>query len=59
MYCQPAYLTYMQTMSCDMPSWVNHKLESRLLREISTASDMQTVTAAMKLKDICSLEEKL
>ena len=49
----------MQTMSCDMPSWVNHKLESRLLREILTASDMQMVTAAMKLKYICSLEEKL
>ena len=59
MYCQLAYLTYMQTMTCDMPSWMNHKLESRLLREISTTSDMQMVTAAMKLKDICSLEEKL
>ena len=42
-YCHPAYLTYMQGTSCEMPGWVNHKLESRLLREISTASDMQMI----------------
>ena len=30
-YCHPAYLTYMQSTSCDMPSWMKHKLESRLL----------------------------
>ena len=29
-YCQPAHLTYMQSTSCEMPSWMNHKLESRL-----------------------------
>ena len=29
-YCHPAYLTYMQSTSCEMPSWMNHKLESRL-----------------------------
>ena len=40
-YCHPAYLTYMQSTSCEMPGWMNHKLESRLLGEISTASDMQ------------------
>ena len=34
-YCHPAYLTYMQSTSCEMPGWVNHKLESRLLGEIS------------------------
>ena len=39
--CHPAYLTYMQSTSCDMPGWMNHKLESRLLGEISTTSDMQ------------------
>ena len=41
-YCHPAYLTYMQSTLCEMPGWVNHKLESRLLGEISTTSDMQT-----------------
>ena len=29
-YCHPAYLTYMQNISCEMPCWMNHKLESRL-----------------------------
>ena len=33
-YCHPAYLTYMQS-TCEMPDWVKHKLESRLLGEIS------------------------
>ena len=40
-YCHLAYLTYMQSTSCKMPGWVNHKLESRLLGEISITSDMQ------------------
>ena len=40
-YCHPAYLTYMQSTSCEMPGWMNHKLESRLLGEISITSDMQ------------------
>ena len=37
----PAYLTYMQSTSWEMPGWINHKLESRWLGEISTTSDMQ------------------
>ena len=40
-YCQPAYLTYMQSMSCEMPGWMKHKLESRLPEEISITSDKQ------------------
>ena len=40
-YCHPAYLTYRQNTSCEMPGWMKHKLESRLLGEISIASDMQ------------------
>ena len=42
-YCHPAYLTYMQSTSCEMPGWMKHKLESRLLGEISTASDIQMI----------------
>ena len=38
-YCHPAYLTYMQSTSCEMLDWI--KLESRFLREISITSDMQ------------------
>ena len=40
-YCHPAYLTYMQSTSREMPGWMTHKLESRLLGEISITSDMQ------------------
>ena len=40
-YCHPACLTYMQSTSCEMPSWMKHKLESRLKGEISITSDMQ------------------
>ena len=40
-YCYPVYLTYMQSISCKMPGWMKHKLESRLLGEISVTSDKQ------------------
>ena len=40
-YCHPAYLTDMQSISCEMLDWMKHKLESRLLGEISITSDMQ------------------
>ena len=35
MYIVHAYLTYTQNTSCEMPGWMKHKLESRLLGEIS------------------------
>ena len=34
-YCHPAYLTSMQSTSCEMPDWMKQKLESRLPGEIS------------------------
>ena len=34
-YCHPAYLTYMQNISCEMLGWMNPNLESRLPGEIS------------------------
>ena len=37
-YCHSVYLTYMQITSCEMPGWMKHKLESRLLGEISITS---------------------
>ena len=42
-YCHPAYLTYMQSTLCEMPSWMKHKLQSRFPGEISTTSDIQMV----------------
>ena len=38
-YCHSAYLTYMQSTSREMLTWMKHKLESRLPGEISTTSD--------------------
>ena len=40
-YRQPAYLTFRQSTSCEMPGWMKHKLESRFLGEISITSYMQ------------------
>ena len=37
-YCHPAYLSYMQSTSCEMPDWMKHKLGSRSLGEISITS---------------------
>ena len=43
-YCHPAYLTYMQSTSCIMLGWENHKLESRLPGELSTTTHTHTHT---------------
>ena len=40
-YCHLAYLTYMQSTTCKILGWMNHKLESRLPGEISITSDRQ------------------
>ena len=40
-YCNLAYLTYMQNTSCEMLGWMKHKLESRLLGAMSITSDLQ------------------
>ena len=42
-YCHLAYLTFIQSTSYEMLNWMTHKLESRLLGEISTSSDMQMI----------------
>ena len=46
-YCHSAYLTYMQSISCEMPGWMKHKLESRLLGEILITSDMQVTPPSL------------
>ena len=46
-YCHPIYLTYMQSTSWEMPSGMKHKIESRLLGEISITSDMQMTPPLM------------
>ena len=47
----PAYLTYMHTTSCKMSGWMKHKLESRLLGEISITSDIQMTTLMAESKE--------
>ena len=46
-YCHPAYLTYMQSTSLEVPGWMKHKLESRLPGEISITSDTQMTPPLM------------
>ena len=51
-YCHLAYLTYMQSTSYEMLGWMKHKLESRLLGEIS----ITTLTAkSEELKSLFNL----
>ena len=47
LYHHPAYLTYMQSTLCEIPGWMKHKLESRLLGEISITSDNADDTTIM------------
>ena len=49
-YCHPAYLTCMQSTSREMLGWRKHKLESRLLGEISITSDMQMTPLWQKVR---------
>ena len=42
--CHPAYLTSMQSNSCEMLGWIKHKMESRLQGEISVTSEMQMIS---------------
>ena len=49
-YFHPAYLTYMQSTSCEMPGWMKHKLKSRLQEEISITLDDTTLMAESKKK---------
>ena len=42
-YCHPAYLTFMEYTSCKILGWMNHRLESRVLGEILTTSDVQII----------------
>ena len=48
-YCHPAYLTYVQSISCKMMGWMRPKLESRLSGEISITSDMH-ITSPLRQK---------
>ena len=53
-----AHLTYMQSISCKMPVWMKHKLESRWLGEISITSDMQ-MTPHLQKEELKSILMKV
>ena len=42
-YFHSAYLTSMQSISCEILGWMNHKLKLRLPGEISVPSDKQMI----------------
>ena len=44
-YCQPAFLTSMQSTSWEVLGWRKHKPESRFRREVSITSDDTTLMA--------------
>ena len=61
-YCHSAYLTYMQSTSCEMPGWMKCKLESWLPEEINNLryaddttlmaeSDEELKSLLMKMKE--------
>ena len=54
-YCHPAYLIYMQSISCKMLGWMNHKLESRLPGEISIRYADDTTVMAESKEELKSL----
>ena len=60
-YCHPAYLTYMQSTSCEMLGWMKHKLESREQGERSITSEKQMTPdlKAESKKELKSLLMKL
>ena len=57
--CHPAYLTYMQSTSCELPDWMKHKLESKLPGEISITSHMQMTPPEESKEDLNSLLMKV
>ena len=54
----PAYLTFMQSTSCEVLGWMKHKLESRLPGEISITSDMQ-MTPPLRQEELKNLLMKV
>ena len=44
-YCHTTYLTYKQSISCEIPGWINHKLELRLNINNLRYADDSTVMA--------------
>ena len=53
-YCHPAYLTYIQSTSCEMSGRMNHKLKSRLpekYQQLKARSEEELNSLLMKIKE--------
>ena len=50
--CHPDYFIYMQSTSCKMLGWMNHKLESRLLENINLRYLGDTTLMAESKKEL-------
>ena len=51
-YCHPAYLTYMQSISCKMPGWMKHKLGSRNSNNLRYSDDTALMAESEELKSL-------
>ena len=51
-YCHPAYLTYMQSISCEMPGWMKRKLESRNINNLRYSDDTALTAESEELKSL-------
>ena len=49
-YCHPAYLTYMQSISCKMPSWMNHRLDD-IGRNINNLGNTDDTTLMAEIEE--------
>ena len=58
-YCHPAYLTYMQNTSCEIPGWMKHKLESRLPGNINNLRHADNTSLEAKSEELKSLLMKV
>ena len=58
-YCNPAYLTTMQSTSCEIPDWMNLKLGPRLPGEISVTWYADDTTVMAESEELNSLLMKV
>ena len=63
-YCHPAYLTYMQSTSCEMPGWMKHKLPDsnqiagRNLNNLRHSDDTILMAESKELKSLLTKVKK-
>ena len=58
-YCHPAYLTSMQTTSCEMLGWMKLKMESRLGRNINNLRYADDTILMAESEEVVSLLMKV